>query len=226
MGVRRNRIVTEEVYWTPPAKKEGDSSIPTPKPQEHIYYVPPQTPQEAIEQGVVARVATRPKNFLHHWERLGLAHKPKHWHCWWGCEGVQSVLDGMKGPTHDYYCPYWEMLLLFPEWEEDFSYSLTERPPRPSGGPALNEEETRSRIEEIRIHKEKLREYKQGIKSESKSNPFNMSDDDYRLQGFGATSDRSTSRKSRSSGKTPIKKITNNNPSFGPAKAPRKRRSS
>lgn len=129
---KRSRTVAEEVYWTPPEKGESFTSPTTPPPVvEHEYYIPPQSPQEAIDRGIVASVAVKPKTFLPHEKRLAPSYRPRHWHCWWGCEGQQSYIDKNPKPNHDYYCPYWELLQLFPEWEEDFSYKLVERPPKP-----------------------------------------------------------------------------------------------
>jgi len=180
---RRNKIAAEEiVYWAPAASTEQESFSSVPKKEEEkeqaIYYRPPQTPQEAIEMGLVANKAVKPRSFIPHWERLGLAHKPKYWHCWWGCEGVQSVLDKDSKPTHDYYCPYWELLLLFPEWEEDFELTLYDRPPMPEGGPPYIEEQ----------FNERKQQYLDAISrrnEEKESNPYNISSEQQQLQFRG-----------------------------------------
>jgi hypothetical protein len=169
---KRNKVAAEEItYWAPAASTEQESFSSIPKKEEEketvILYRPPQTPQEAIEMGLVASKAVKPRTFIPHWERLGISHKPKYWHCWWGCEGVQSVLDKDNKPTHDYYCPYWAMLMIFPEWEEDFSYAFYDRPPMPEGGPPLLEEE----------YNDRKRAYSESIAArerESERNPFNM----------------------------------------------------
>lgn len=179
MAKRSKLAANEVVYWEPAANIGQASSTSTPEEEEQaIYYKPPQTPQEAIEMGLVANKAEKPRNFLHHWERLGPSHKPKYWHCWWGCEGVQSVLDNPSVATHDYYCPYWQMLLLFPEWREDFWYTLMERPPMPEGGPPLVEEE-------FNAEKRRYSEAIAGRNREAESNPFNINAEQIGLNDSG-----------------------------------------
>jgi hypothetical protein len=192
---KRNKIAAEEiVYWEPAANTEQASFSSTVEPEKEkeqaIYYKTPQTPQEAIEMGLVASAAVKPKNFIPHWKRLGICHKPKYWHCWWGCEGVVSVMDNPATATHDYYCPYWAMLQLFPEWEKDFWYTFLERPPMPDGGPPYLEEyynERRKQHDEILAARDR----------DAERNPFNMEDEQAEFRYSGTRTSVSRSDKDR-----------------------------
>jgi hypothetical protein len=140
------KVDEEPLYWTPPAKQSGEFSAPNvfkklkqqveEESNEPLYYVPPKTPQEAIDRGIVSKVAIRPADFLpHHLRKSPSGRPPKRlWHCLWGCEGVLHPVYSTEWPgaTHDYYCPYWEILSLFPEWVEDANFPLKpwHRPPR------------------------------------------------------------------------------------------------
>lgn len=138
-------VVEEPLYWTPPVKKAG--GVPSSKRKQKIeeesggeplYYVPPKTPQEALDRGIVSSTAIRPANFLPHHLRKSPSSRPnpRSWHCIWQCEGVNHPVYSTEWPkaTHDYYCPYWEILSLYPEWVEDDDHPLKpwHRPPRPA----------------------------------------------------------------------------------------------
>jgi hypothetical protein len=140
-GGKQKEAEKEISYWTPPAKPVESFAFRQKRDDPVSYYQPPKTPQEAIDSGALASTATKPKNWLPYHKRNwphGSRPNPRYWLCMWGCDGVTVPVTDKEWPkvTHDYYCPYWECMKLFPEMQEDFEFKPWHRPPKRDGEPS------------------------------------------------------------------------------------------